>query len=158
MPVVISTKTIGHCRTFHVSSKTGPKPSRNDSCSASVGPTITSPNATTTNTATPDGECDRGQPNLPPRARLLDVVGAIERVGDADHRRRTAPQRHQEAKGEQAAVVPAANIAELIANDLDDLGGRHAAERGRHVLNHPAGQKAGKRQYAHDGGHERSRK
>jgi hypothetical protein len=97
---------------------------------------------------------NRREAHLPPRPPLVDVVGAIESVDDADHCRRRAPERKQQTEGQHARVVAIAQAGELIAEDLNDVGGREAAQTLKEIAEDVRGQKTGEREHAYNGGHQ----
>src|SRR5947208_1360629 len=49
------------------------------------------------------------------------MVGAVQHAADRRHARRSAPDRADEAEGEQAAVVVLANLHDLIADEQSTL-------------------------------------
>ena len=65
---------------------------------------------------------DRDQANLPPRAPFFDAIRVVHRVDDGGHRRRTAPKRRQDAEREEAALIIARDLADLIGDDGQEFG------------------------------------
>ena len=103
-----------------------------------------------------DGQAHGDQADLPPWPRLLDVVGAVQRVDDRDQCRRTAPECPQHAKREQAAALGVSEALHLVLDEFQDLGRDHRPEDARQIVGQRLQrEEAGQRQPEQDGREQR---
>ena len=102
-----------------------------------------------------DRQGDRDEPHLPPRPRFLDVVGAVQRIGDPDHRRRTAPQRDQQPECEHAAVVAFARFCSCSRMNRQHVRRARSSPSPEHRVDRLRRHEARERDHAHYRRHQR---
>ncbi len=101
-------------------------------------------------------ECEGNgrEPDLPPRASLLDVVDPVHRIDCADDRRRAAPHGHQNAERQQAAVLPLGDGTQLLRQQIHHCRWCDAGEVRHQLFNEMSRQEAGQRDEEQDCRHQ----
>ena len=95
-----------------------------------MGPATIRLNANEDHCRERERQSNRRQPDLPPRASFVYVVGAIQAADNRDDRGGAAPDGAEDSQGEDSAAICVRQAPELFFQEVQDLGRSERSQSG----------------------------